>query len=59
MRSSECRQYARQCIELASKARPEYRERLLEMAQKWDEIADEKARQESRQPGGSAADAAT
>ncbi len=52
MLSSECRKYALQCIEIADTARPEHRELLLELAQKWLEIAAEKARLENDQRAG-------
>ena len=52
MQSSECRKYARQCIEIANTARPDHRELLLELAQKWLEIAAEKARMENNQRAG-------
>jgi hypothetical protein len=39
MHSFECRKYALQCLEIAETARPEHRERLLELAQKWLEVA--------------------
>ena len=52
MLSSECRKYARQCIDIADTARPEHRELLLELAQKWLEIAAEKARMENNHRAG-------
>jgi hypothetical protein len=52
MLSSECRKYAIQCIEIADTARPEHRDLLLELAQKWLEIAAEKARMENNHRAG-------
>jgi hypothetical protein len=39
MRSSDCRKYADQCAQIAREVAPEYRARLLALADKWREAA--------------------
>jgi hypothetical protein len=39
MRSSDCREYADQCAEIAREVAPEYRASLLALADKWLEAA--------------------
>jgi hypothetical protein len=39
MRSSDCRKYADQCIQIAGEVAPEYRARLLALADEWREAA--------------------
>ena len=41
MNSAECRHYAQECRRLAEKSAPEHRDILLNMADKWLQVAAE------------------
>lgn len=49
MHSSECRDYAVQCLELAREVAPEFRERLVALAEEWSEAADDLEMRENQQ----------
>jgi hypothetical protein len=48
MRSSECRNYADQCTQIAREVAPEYRELLLALADKWRAAAAQLERSENQ-----------